>query len=169
MRTSIPLLFNSRFLAPLAARLRFLVPLTAVLYLAGCAGVPDTRVIRDGNVAARAEFKNAWGPVSQRASAAVLARMKKQAGDLHILDRQLAIEQAVVGTPLVLQNKVTLLIDGPATYRAMFAAMREAKHTINIEFYIIQDDDIGRQFADVLLECRAAGVQVNIVYDSLGS
>jgi cardiolipin synthase len=137
--------------------------------LAGCRTVPDASLIRRGAAASSAEFKNAWGPVSERTSAAIVARLKRKSGDLDILDRQIAIEQAVVGQPLVLANKVTLLLDGPATYRAMFAAMRQARHTINIEFYIIQDDDVGREFADILLERRAAGVEVNVIYDALGS
>jgi cardiolipin synthase A/B len=68
----------------------------------------------------------------------------------------------------VLGNKLTLLQDGPATYQAMFAAMRAAKDHIHLETYIFEDDDIGRQFADLLLERQAAGVQVNLIYDSVG-
>ena len=141
----------------------------AALFLGACGTVPDATAVRNGSVAQPAEFKNAWGPVSERTSAALLRRLKQQNGDLEILERQIAIEQAVVGSPLVLQNRVTLLLDGPATYRAMFGAMRAARRTINIEFYIIQDDSIGQEFADVILERRAAGVEVNMIYDSLGS
>jgi cardiolipin synthase len=50
----------------------------------------------------------------------------------------------------------------------MFAAMRAAKDHIHLETYIFADDDIGRQFADLLLEKQAAGVQVNLIYDSVG-
>ncbi|MEO5961256.1 MAG: phospholipase D-like domain-containing protein [Opitutaceae bacterium] len=98
----------------------------------------------------------------------MIAELKRKSGNLDILDRQVAIEQAVVGEPLVLGNQVTLLQDGPATYEAMLAAMRRAKQTINVEFYIIKDDQMGRTFADLLLERRAAGVRVNVIYDSLG-
>jgi cardiolipin synthase len=66
-------------------------------------------------------------------------------------------------------NKVTLLQDGPATYRAMFAAVRAAKDRIDIESYIIEDGEVGQQFADILLERQAAGVQVNVIYDSVGA
>ncbi len=52
-------------------------------------------------------------------------------------------------------NKVTLLQDGPATYAAMFAAIRGAKDHINVESYIIEDGEVGQQFAELLL--RAAG------------
>ena len=53
--------------------------------------------------------------------------------------------------------------------REMFAAMRSAKDHINIESYIIEDGEIGQQFAQLLLERQAAGVQVNVIYDSIGA
>ena len=80
-----------------------------------------------------------------------------------------ALEQALVGVPLVVGNKVTLLLDGPATYAAMFNKLRQAKRTINVESYIIEDGQVGEEFADILLERRAAGVEVNLMYDNVGS
>ncbi|MGO4304397.1 hypothetical protein AB4Z41_12030 [Cupriavidus sp. RAF12] len=62
-----------------------------------------------------------------------------------------------------------LLQDGPATFQAMFAAIRSAKDHINMETYIIEDDAVGNRFADVLIEKQAQGVQVNLVYDSVGA
>ena len=56
-----------------------------------------------------------------------------------------------------------LLRDGPATYEAMFADIRNAKDHINVEAYIIDDDDVGRQFAGWLLERQTNGIQVNII------
>jgi cardiolipin synthase len=78
--------------------------------------------------------------------------LKRKSGDIDILDKQIALEQAIVGSPLTLGNKVTLLQDGAATYAAMFAAIRAARDHINLESYIIEDDEIGQQFADLLLE-----------------
>ena len=98
-----------------------------------------------------------------------MARLKADAGNLNILGRQAAIEEAVVGRPLVLGNRVRLLLDGPATYEAMFAAIRQARSSIDIEAYIIDDGNVGQRFAALLLERRAAGVEVNVIYDSVGS
>jgi cardiolipin synthase len=137
--------------------------------LAGCGTVPDASFLKRAYVAQEPEFKNAWGAVSERTNARLAAELKRQNGSLDIVGRQLAIEQAVVNTPLVVGNRTTLLLDGPATYRAMFTAMREARETINIEFYIIQDDEVGREFAAILTERRAAGVEVNLIYDAVGS
>lgn len=136
--------------------------------LTGCGTVPDAKALQSAT-GQTPEFRTAWGKVSQRMAATLVAELKRRNGDLEILDRQIAIEQAVVGAPLVIENRVTLLLDGPATYRAMFTAMRAAQRTINIEFYIIQDDAVGLEFAEIILERRAAGVEVNLIYDSLGA
>src|SRR5438105_12640342 len=69
----------------------------------------------------------------------------------------------------MLGNSVTLLEDGPATYASMFAAIRSARDRILVESYIFEDGEVGQQFADLLAERQAAGVQVRIVYDSVGT
>jgi cardiolipin synthase len=77
--------------------------------------------------------------------------------------------EVISGSPLVTGNKVTLLIDGPAAIEAIFTAIRSAKDHINIETFGFDDDEIGRRFADVLLQKQEEGVQVNLLYDSVGS
>lgn len=134
----------------------------------GCAALPDTAALieRHGEQAAR--FENASGPLSVQRNAAIVADLKRKSGDIDILDKQIALEQAIVGSPLILGNKVALLQDGKATYAAMFAAIRAARDHINLESYIIEDDEIGNQFADLLLEQQRRGIQVNLIYDSFG-
>jgi cardiolipin synthase len=116
-----------------------------------------------------ARFESALGQLSERRSAAIVAELKRKSGDLDILDKQITLEQEIVGSPLVVGNKVTLLQDGPATYQAMFAAIGKAQNHINVESYIIDDDEVGQKFAELLLERQAKGVQVNLIYDSLGA
>ncbi|WP_211473986.1 cardiolipin synthase [Collimonas humicola] len=85
------------------------------------------------------------------------------------LDALAAMEEAVTGSPLVKGNKVSLLFDGPQTMTAMIAAIGQARSTINFETYIFDQDQLGQRFADILIEKQRAGVQVNIIYDSVGS
>ena len=139
-----------------------------LLAAAGCATLPDTAALIERHAGQAARFENARGPLSAQKSAAILAELKRKSGDIDILEKQIALEQAIVGSPLILGNKVTLLQDGAATYAAMFAAIRDAQDHINLETYIIEDDEIGRQFSDLLLEQQGRGVQVNVIYDSVG-
>jgi cardiolipin synthase A/B len=82
----------------------------------------------------------------------------------------LAIEQAVAGTPLTSGNATELLRDGDGTFAAVFEAIAQARHHINLEYYTLEDVEFsGRRLSDLLLEKRRAGVAVNIIYDSYGS
>ena len=139
-----------------------------LLAAAGCATLPDTDALIARHTGQAARFETASGPISEQRSAAVLAELKRKSGDIDILEKQIVLEQAINDSPLIIGNKVTLLQDGAATYAAMFAAIRKAQDHINLETYIIEDDEIGRQFSDLLLEKQAGGVQVNVIYDSIG-
>lgn len=134
-----------------------------------CATLPDAEAIIARHAGQAARFENARGALSVEKNAAILAELKRKSGDIDILEKQIVLEQAIVGSPLILGNKVTLLQDGAETYAAMFAAIRKARDHINLETYIIEDDEVGRQFADLLLEQQGKGVQVNMIYDSVGA
>jgi cardiolipin synthase len=109
------------------------------------------------------------GPLSAGARDRVLARLKAAGQDTDILERHLAFEQEIVGTPLSAGNKVTLLQDGPSTYQALYAAMAGATNSIDMESYIIEDDEVGQRFATELKAAQARGVVVNLIYDGVGS
>jgi cardiolipin synthase len=153
----------------LHALLRSAATAVAALALAACATLPDTDELIQRHAGQAARFETARGALPAQKSAAILAQLKRQSGDIDILDKQIALEQAVNDSPLILGNKVTLLQDGAATYPAMFAAIRSARDHINLESYIIENDEVGRQFSDLLLAQQARGVQVNVLYDSVGA
>ena len=99
----------------------------------------------------------------------VIARLAGGGTQTDILTRHLALEEAVADGPLTLGNRAVLLEDGPATYAAMFTAIESARDHINMETYILEEDEVGQQFADALLRKQAAGVQVNLIHDSVGT
>jgi cardiolipin synthase A/B len=135
----------------------------------GCASLPDVEQRLAIPINPTVAFANAGGPVSSRRNTTVLAGLHQGKGAIDILDKHLAMEQSInADSPLVLGNRLVLLQDGPETYRAMRAAMQAATDHINLETYIFEDDATGRAFADLLLERQAAGIQVNLIYDSVG-
>jgi len=151
----------------------FLFALLFCLFtLAGCASLPRFEGVYQRLDEERERPPKIIGPhgqLSPKMSAAVMERLKKHAGPTDILDRHIALIESIGGSPLVAGNKVTLLIDGPATYSAMFTAIEHAKDHVNLETYIFEDDEVGRRFADLLLKKQSEGVQVNLIYDSVGS
>src|SRR5437588_373739 len=76
---------------------------------------------------------------------------------------------ALTGSPMSEGNRVTLLKNGVAIFPSMLAAIRDANRTINLEFYIYWDGEIGRKFAEALAEKARAGVAVKVILDAVGS
>jgi cardiolipin synthase len=138
------------------------------LALSACA-VPD--IDRHMLHAARtpARFEGSRGPLTHAQGASIIAGLKARSPETSILDRHLAVEEALAGNPLSVGNKVTLLEDGPATYASMLEAIRGARHHIHMESYIFEADEVGARFAEALKGKAKAGVKVRLVYDSLGS
>jgi len=76
---------------------------------------------------------------------------------------------ALTGAPLSPDNRVEILKNGVQIFPSMLAAIRAARKTINLEFYIYWDGQIGRQFAEALAERARAGVAVKVILDAVGS
>lgn len=140
-----------------------------IMAFAGCSALPTIVPDMARHQARPLQFEGARGPLSAQESKAILSRLQSRGQETSIFDRHLALEEAVTGSPLITGNKVVLLQDGPATYQHMFAAIRNAKNHINLETYIIEDDEVGNRFADALIEKQAQGTAVNLIYDSVGS
>src|SRR3954470_16296126 len=66
-------------------------------------------------------------------------------------------------------NDARLLVDGPQTHAAMFAAIQGARDHVNLQTYILEAGEIGERLADLVQKKAAQGVKVNILYDSVGS
>ncbi len=146
--------------------------LIASQLLSGCASLPNVdALLLDGSRRAQiGQFVSVGGPLSEKRSAALVEAIKRKGGDTGILDKHVAVENALVEKPVVVGNRVILLQDGKETYDAMLAAIARATDHINLETYIFEDDDeVGKKFAEALLAKQAGGVQVNIIYDSVGS
>ena len=71
--------------------------------------------------------------------------------------------------PMTSGNSARLLVNGAATFDAIFAAFDEAKEYILAQFYIINDDGLGRRFKERLIAAARRGVKVCLLYDDVGS
>lgn len=76
---------------------------------------------------------------------------------------------ALTGMAMSEGNSAEVLKNGVRIFPSMLSAIRGAKKTINCEFYIYWDGEIGRMFAESLAERARAGVKVNVVLDAAGS
>ncbi|MCJ1887541.1 cardiolipin synthase [Pseudomonas sp. LA21] len=80
--------------------------------------------------------------------------------------------KAMVGLarmPTLANNHVRLLVNGKASFDAMFEAISSAQKVILVQFFIVRDDALGQRLAQLLLERAANGVDVFLLYDGIGS
>lgn len=137
----------------------------------GCATLPDVSEMIDKAPDSQgpSQIVSSKGLLSPEKSKTIMERLKHSVDPTDILERHTAVVESVTESPLTKGNKVILLTDGKTTYAAMFKALQNAKDHINLESYIIEDDETGHKFAELLLQKQAKGVQVNLIYDSVGS
>ena len=72
-------------------------------------------------------------------------------------------------SPLTANNEVKLLLNGENKFPEVIEALKNARHHIHIEYYIFEDEEIGLQIADILMQKAREGVQVRFIYDDFGS
>lgn len=66
-------------------------------------------------------------------------------------------------------NKLELLEESEATDEALAKAIRNAKHHVNLEYYIFKPDHKGVFFRDLLVEAAKRGVECRVLLDAIGS
>ena len=72
-------------------------------------------------------------------------------------------------SPLTGNNEVKLLLNGENKFPEVLEALRNAQHHIHMEYYIFENDDIGNQVKDILVQKVAEGVKVRFIYDDFGA
>lgn len=70
---------------------------------------------------------------------------------------------------LTARNRVEILNNGEEKFPVLLEKLRQAKHHIHLEYYIIIDDNIGNEVIDILCEKAHQGIEVRLIYDAIGS
>jgi len=133
-----------------------------LITLAGCA---TTQPQRDSG---RIVMADQGGQVSEREAHLTVDMLAALSGSEN-LKRMVSDLSSLSDIPLYKNNGVDLLIDGPATYERMLEAIGEAQKYIYLETYTFADDRAGMIFAETLIEKSHQGVDVKVIYDSIGS
>jgi cardiolipin synthase len=134
----------------------------------GCASLPKLHVSKLTVQEAHPRVLTADGVLSPARSVALLER-QDDPDQPTLLERQVAAMKAISEKPWVAGNRVELLVDGPASYRVIFREVAHARRNVNIESYIVEGEDVGQRLARLLARKQSQGVQVNLLYDAVGS
>lgn len=83
--------------------------------------------------------------------------------------RQLVrLGHSLVGAIYFPGNKIDIYTDGKALFDTFKRDLSKARQSINLQTYIFEDDKIGGEIRDILVERANAGVKVRVIYDHVG-
>lgn len=96
------------------------------------------------------------------------SQTKVENNNIKNMDIIMALE-AMDYSPYRNDNEVRIYSDGKEFFDVLLKSLNKAKKSINIEFYIFKNDEIGTKILDILEEKAKNGVEVRLLYDSVGS
>ena len=144
---------------------------TLILYIAPFIGfIVFLLVGRKINKSNMFGIKNAEIKVLEKYNRQVKERSQVQVENNNFknIDMIMALE-TMDYSPYRNDNEVCMYSDGKEFFEALLKSLNKAKKSINIEFYIFKNDDIGTKILDILEEKAKNGVEVRLLYDSVGS
>jgi len=65
-------------------------------------------------------------------------------------------------------NEIVIYTDGERKFQELFNSIENAKDHIHMEYYIIRNDDLGNKLLNLLSKKAKEGVEVRLLYDSVG-
>lgn len=83
--------------------------------------------------------------------------------------QQIGLARSLAGAHFHWPCAVEVFTDGKSKFESLERDLLSATRSINIQYYIFEDDNIGRRIADILIRKAHAGVKVRLMYDHVGS
>lgn len=79
------------------------------------------------------------------------------------------IAERISGYEFTEGNSIAILPDPSDALKQMSEAISNAKSYVHLEYYIISSDEVTKQLFEDLIAAKKRGVEVRVLYDSLGS
>lgn len=70
---------------------------------------------------------------------------------------------------LTINDSVEIIVDGKKKFHKLFTDIRNAKESINLSYFIIKNDIVGRKLIKLLTQKASEGVEVRLLMDAMGS
>ncbi|MDU4890065.1 MAG: cardiolipin synthase [Clostridium sp.] len=96
----------------------------------------------------------------------------KKRDELNLQEKNIRMIRAIENMgyfPYRNNNKIEMFFDGKDFFDHLIESLKKAEKRINIQFYIFKSDEIGRSILNILKEKAEDGVEVRLLYDSVGS
>ncbi len=70
---------------------------------------------------------------------------------------------------LTTDNEINIFTTGKGKFDSLFEDIKKAEKEVNIQYYIIQPDHLGKQLRDLLVQKAKEGVKIRLLFDAIGS
>ncbi len=77
--------------------------------------------------------------------------------------------EAITSSPIAPGNRAQILVNGDEIFPAFIETISGAKESVNLLTYVYWHGDIAREIADAVCERAQSGVEVNVLFDAVGS
>lgn len=96
--------------------------------------------------------------------------LRKNPRELPDRSRQLIkLANGLTGAPYYPGNSIRVFSNGADKFEALKADIASARKSVNLQYYIFENDAIGREIAELLTRKAAVGVKIRVIYDHVGS
>ena len=83
--------------------------------------------------------------------------------------QMIKLVNSIQGSPYLANNEVQIFTNGRDKFEAYKRDLLLARNYIHIQYYIIENDNIGNEIATILKQKVQEGVKVRVLYDHVGS
>lgn len=83
--------------------------------------------------------------------------------------KQIKLARSLSGAYYFSHNDVRIFTRGEDKFNQLIDDIKNATESINLQYYIFENDKIGSRIADLLMEKARQGVKVRLIYDHVGS
>ena len=103
------------------------------------------------------------------ATLALCFSINLRAQDNTTSDTLIYSQLAEYGINFTNDNSVSLLYSGQEKFDDMFEAIRQAQHSVHLEYFNFRNDSIAMLLFDVLKEKRKQGIEIRAMFDGFGN
>lgn len=79
------------------------------------------------------------------------------------------LSHSLCHSPFTINNEIEIFTSGKDKFERFKEDLRNAKHSILLQYYIFLDDKTGKEVADILIDRAKAGLKIKVMYDHVGS
>lgn len=82
--------------------------------------------------------------------------------------QQIRLAHSLTGASYYPGNDATVFTNGKEKFEVLIKDLLSAENYIHLQYYIIEDDEIGRKIREILIAKAQSGVKVKVIYDHIG-